>query len=174
MTHMTKRQRKGFTLAELLVVVAIIAVLVAIAIPIFTAQLEKARQSTDLANIRAAYAEVMTAAVSDDTTISNVEYTSQHYKNGYLDSNPNVIVRTSTKSVLYVVNVSLTSNSNSWSDAEDNIKDLFDVVYQREENYNYAAIVYYHTSGHASSDNGLYLIYTPIPVTAEITDGMFT
>ena len=38
------------------------AVLVAISIPIFTSQLEKSREATDLANIRAAYAEVMTAA----------------------------------------------------------------------------------------------------------------
>lgn len=38
------------------VVVAIIGVLVAVSIPIFTAQLEKAREATDVANIRAAYA----------------------------------------------------------------------------------------------------------------------
>jgi type IV pilus assembly protein PilA len=52
-----KRGRKGFTLAELLIVVAIIGVLVAISIPIFTAQLEKAREATDMANLRSAYAE---------------------------------------------------------------------------------------------------------------------
>lgn len=65
---MKKTNKKGFTLAELLVVVAIIAVLVAIAIPIFTSQLEKAREATDAANIRAAYAEVMTEAVTNDAT----------------------------------------------------------------------------------------------------------
>lgn len=47
---------RGFTLAELLIVVAIIAVLVAISIPIFTAQLEKSREAVDLANLRSAYA----------------------------------------------------------------------------------------------------------------------
>lgn len=57
---MKKTNKKGFTLAELLVVVAIIAVLVAIAIPIFTSQLEKAREATDLANLRAAYAQATT------------------------------------------------------------------------------------------------------------------
>ena len=51
-----KLNKKGFTLAELLVVVAIIGVLVAISIPIFTSQLEKAREATDAANLRAAYA----------------------------------------------------------------------------------------------------------------------
>ena len=43
------------------------AVLVAISIPIFTAQLEKSREATDAANLRAAYAEVMTAGLTEDT-----------------------------------------------------------------------------------------------------------
>lgn len=61
-----KKNRKGFTLAELLIVVAIIAVLVAIAIPVFTTQLEKSREATDAANLRAAYAEVMVCALNGD------------------------------------------------------------------------------------------------------------
>jgi type IV pilus assembly protein PilA len=56
---MKKMNKKGFTLAELLIVVAIIAVLVAIAIPVFNAQLEKSREATDIANVRSAYAEVV-------------------------------------------------------------------------------------------------------------------
>ena len=64
-----KKNNKGFTLAELLIVVAIIAVLVAIAIPVFTTQLEKAREATDAANIRSAYAVVQSAALlQDDAT----------------------------------------------------------------------------------------------------------
>ncbi len=61
-----KKNNRGFTLAELLIVVAIIAVLVAIAIPVFTSQLEKAREATDLSNIRSAYAEVTTAILMGD------------------------------------------------------------------------------------------------------------
>lgn len=66
------RKKQGFTLAELLIVVAIIAVLVGIAIPVFTSQLEKAREATDAANIRDAYAEVMTKAIStgEESTIT--------------------------------------------------------------------------------------------------------
>jgi len=61
-----KKNKKGFTLAELLIVVAIIAVLVAIAIPVFTAQLEKSRQATDAANIRAAYAQAVVQVLEDN------------------------------------------------------------------------------------------------------------
>ena len=46
------------------------AVLVAIAIPVFTQQLEKSREATDSSNIRAAYAEVMTDALVDSKTDS--------------------------------------------------------------------------------------------------------
>ena len=53
-----KKYSKGFTLAELLIVVAIIAVLVAVAIPVFNAQLRKARHAVDIANARAIYAEL--------------------------------------------------------------------------------------------------------------------
>lgn len=48
-------------------------VLVAISIPIFTGQLEKAREATDAANIRAAYAAVSTDMLLDsqETTDAN-------------------------------------------------------------------------------------------------------
>ena len=59
---------RGFTLAELLIVVAIIGVLVAIAIPIFTSQLERSREAVDLSDVRSAYAEVMMAAITGDTS----------------------------------------------------------------------------------------------------------
>lgn len=63
-----KKNNKGFTLAELLIVVAIIAVLTAIAIPVFTQQLEKSREATDMSNLRAAYAEVMAEYLANGAT----------------------------------------------------------------------------------------------------------
>lgn len=74
------RKNKGFTLAELLIVVAIIAVLVAISIPIFTSQLEKSREATDLANVRAAYAQVMTAANVGDKGSAYYDQLTKEYK----------------------------------------------------------------------------------------------
>lgn len=59
-----KKTNQGFTLAELLIVVAIIAVLVAIAIPIFTKRLESSRETTDIANLRSAYAAAQTAILA--------------------------------------------------------------------------------------------------------------
>lgn len=59
-----RKNKKGFTLAELLIVVAIIGVLVAISIPIFTSQLEKSRDAVSVANIRSAYAQAQTAILT--------------------------------------------------------------------------------------------------------------
>ena len=67
-----RKSEKGFTLAELLIVVAIIGVLVAISIPIFTSQIEKANQAADAANIRAAYAECAADALTDTTSNASV------------------------------------------------------------------------------------------------------
>ncbi len=65
-----KQSKSGFTLAELLIVVAIIGVLVAISIPIFTSQLERSREATDAANIRSQYAQVMTEAIATGQNVN--------------------------------------------------------------------------------------------------------
>lgn len=61
-------------LAELLIVVAIIAVLVAISIPIFSGQLKKARLATNQANARAAYAAIEAQYLMDDTKTGDFTY----------------------------------------------------------------------------------------------------
>ena len=59
------RNKKGFTLMELLIVVAIIAILAAIAIPTFSGALTKAKRGADEANARSLYAAVALAYMTD-------------------------------------------------------------------------------------------------------------
>lgn len=54
--YSTKRKMSGFTLMEMLTVVAIIAILVAIMIPVMSNSLHKAKVAADEANCRAYYA----------------------------------------------------------------------------------------------------------------------
>ena len=53
-----KKKNDGFTLSELLVVVAIIGILVAISVPLFSQQLHIARVATDWANVRSYYSQL--------------------------------------------------------------------------------------------------------------------
>lgn len=75
-------KKEGFTLAELLIVVAIIAVLVAVSIPIFTSRLEKAREATDLANFRAAYAAAVADYLGDQETYNVATPATRYYDAG--------------------------------------------------------------------------------------------
>ena len=70
---MKKLNKKGFTLAELLIVIAIIAVLIAIAIPVFAGQLDNARRQTDHANMRNAYALAQVATLEGKINIGGTD-----------------------------------------------------------------------------------------------------
>ncbi len=113
---MKKMNKKGFTLAELLIVVAIIAVLVAIAVPVFTAQLEKSREATDIANVRSAYAQVVATYLADGTaasasvTATEQRASCQNPRNGSLaiqvnGTESNVAVPAVTKGGTYAINI---------------------------------------------------------------------
>ncbi len=89
---MKKNNKKGFTLAELLIVVAIIAVLVAIAIPVFTTQLEKSREATDIANVRSAYAAVVTDYLTNTDGYASIsaEVNAQQKVSGWITSSHHI------------------------------------------------------------------------------------
>ncbi len=55
---------------EMLIVIAIVAVLISIAIPVLSSQLERSREAVDLANVRAAYAQVSTEALLGNTHVT--------------------------------------------------------------------------------------------------------
>lgn len=78
--------KKGFTLMEMLIVVAIIVILVAVSIPTFSSSLDDAKKATDDANLRAAKAiantkelmegwdEYKAAGAAADATFSGTLY----------------------------------------------------------------------------------------------------
>ena len=86
-SKLLKKNKKGFTLMEMLIVVAIIAVLVAIAIPTFNASLNKARIATDEANIRAGYASTLATVLTSDFDVEQATGEKAYY---YLLADGNV------------------------------------------------------------------------------------
>ena len=80
-----KQNKKGFTLAELLIVVAIIGVLVAISIPIFSSNMKKARLAVNQANARAAYA-AWAAEYMEEGMPQGVRYYTYHTSTGKLEN----------------------------------------------------------------------------------------
>ena len=74
-----KKNNKGFTLMEMLIVVAIIAVLIAIAIPTFTSSLNRARVATDAANIRSGYASAMADILTKQVSAEPTTETTKTY-----------------------------------------------------------------------------------------------
>ncbi len=64
-----KSGKKGFTLMEMLIVVAIIGILIAIMIPTFSNALIKARISADEANLRSYYATTLTDHMLNETAL---------------------------------------------------------------------------------------------------------
>lgn len=69
------QRHEGFTLVEMLIVVAIIAILVAISIPMVSSSLEKAREAVDQANLRDAIALGNIQYLSGEIDASTVEQT---------------------------------------------------------------------------------------------------
>lgn len=65
---------RGFTLAELLIVVAILAVLVSVALPLFTNALDRARKVKDLANVRTVKSLAVAAILTNDIEPDNGWY----------------------------------------------------------------------------------------------------
>lgn len=63
-----KKDNKGFTLVELVIVVAILAILVGILAPQYTKYVEKSRRSADIANMDEIVKAVQVYAVDRETS----------------------------------------------------------------------------------------------------------
>lgn len=65
---MKKTRKKGFTIVELVIVIAVIAILAAVLIPTFSGVIERAKQSNAMQSARSAYYDYMAGQVSDKVT----------------------------------------------------------------------------------------------------------
>ena len=68
MKEQKKMNNKGFSLVELIIVIAIMAILVGVLAPQYIKYVEKSRQSTDLQNMEAIKTAVEAAVASGDLT----------------------------------------------------------------------------------------------------------
>ncbi len=62
---MNKMNKKGFTIVELVIVIAVIAILAGVLIPTFGGVIEKANLSAELQSVTAAYKEAYAEVMSD-------------------------------------------------------------------------------------------------------------
>jgi len=71
LSKMVHKNKKGFTLVELMVVVVIIGILTAIAIPVYNSTQETAKKAACIDNLRSMDSQIQVAAV-DGVTITTV------------------------------------------------------------------------------------------------------
>jgi type IV pilus assembly protein PilA len=105
---MNKKNEKGFTLIELMIVIAIIGILAAIAIPQFSAYRKRSYNSAAQADLRNA-ATAQEAYYVDNSTYTT-DYTKLTGNGGYSQTNKVTLTITSTN---IVSNYNMTANHNA-------------------------------------------------------------
>jgi len=83
-----KSNQKGFTLVELMVVMAILALLAGLAMPKFTGVLSAAREDANNANLRMLQNAVDLYCVTEDVAPADVDSFKEVINEGYLDAEP--------------------------------------------------------------------------------------
>ena len=111
--------KKGFTLMEMLIVVAIIVILVAISVPTFTKQLNSAKAAADEANLRAAKASATSLFLTDDTIA--YDGTSKTATYNYDAESGQLILKDSTEDQIKGYGKSTTAISGASNVPNDNI-----------------------------------------------------
>ncbi len=100
MNEVSKRKKKGFTLVELIIVIAIIAILAAIAIPKFGAIRTSANQKADLANAKNIQTVVATNVANETSSLYAIPTTSTNT----VVSNTTLLTLLDTKTLVSKVN----------------------------------------------------------------------
>ena len=110
-----KTKKAGFTLMEMLIVVAIIAIVAVIAVPTFSVSLVKAKESADIANIRSAFVEAQIYKMNEYTVTfsqtSDKELLIDFVSAGGTSENKTVTLNYPDKLVVGEDGISLTYNA---------------------------------------------------------------
>ena len=80
-----KKNKKGFTIIELVIVIAVIAILAAVLIPTFTTVIEKSHQSNAVSRAKSAYTEIVasTPGASPSSFANDILYVKEGDSNYY-------------------------------------------------------------------------------------------
>jgi type IV pilus assembly protein PilA len=113
----------GFTLIEMLIVVAIIAILIAVSIPMVSSALNKARKATDAANERSAKAAGTIMLLTEDLADTTTYYYDAE-SGALVDEEPSDVYGKCTNHKDDYLKVTVTPDDNTvtveWAGGEDN------------------------------------------------------
>ncbi len=140
MEKLQKKLKKqgGFTLVEMLIVVAIIAILIAVSIPMVSGALDRAREATDAANVRAAKAQA-------SITKLDPKYEVNGAKIGWGDdTDPTVNIYDADKGIIVPTNA--TDKPTAYGKSSDNEKKVVFLAIYKD-------VVYYQWAEPSSSDS---------------------
>ncbi len=111
-----KKNNKGFSLVELIVVIAIMAVLVGVLAPQFIKYVESSRQSTDMQNVEQMKTAVEVAAADGTITSATIERDGNDVKivpvGGTIDSTKTTVA---LKSSAWTANFKYSFNGSTWT-----------------------------------------------------------
>ena len=91
------KNKKGFTIVELVIVIAVIAILAAVLIPTFSNVIQKANDSKDLQQFTNAYKEAIALALTDGKVDAGEEVEAGGYTFVFTDAKTATIYTTYTE-----------------------------------------------------------------------------